>query len=171
MLRLVMLAGLLSAVDLNAQLDVLLKELSPKDARVLGWSWRLTPALPAEWPPKGSEGPVVQYAYAAGMDLSVRDGERNSAPFARVEHAVDGAVKVVQLTKSLEQPQIQGVRPISRDEAALQSGDLLAPARAGQLSSLRVPWCTWKKYHGVVAQHLVAKHPAFFAALACESAK
>lgn len=136
----------------------------------MSWDLRLTPALPAQWPPTSNSAPVVRYAYGAAFDPSIH-GERNSAPFAMVEIAGDGATKVTQLTKALEQLEIQGVRPITKGEAELQSGDLIAPARAGQMSSLRVPWCTWKRNHGVVSKHLEQKHAAFFEALQCDSVK
>lgn len=171
MTRLLVL-GVLMAADVSAQLDALWKSLEPKAGeRPLSWSVRLTPALPAEWTPKSNDAPVVRYAYAAGFDPSVSDGERTTPPFAKLEIAPDGTTKVTKLLETVGKLEIQGVKPISRGEADLQSGDLLEPARKGQLSSLRVPWCTWKKYHGVVAQHLAARHPAFFDALACETIK
>ena len=170
MTRLLVL-GVLMAADLSAQLDALWRSLEPKGGRKVTWAVRLTPALPAEWTPKSNDAPVVRYAYAAAFDPSLSDGERTSPPFARLEIAPDGTTRVTKLTDTLGKLEIQGVKPITRSEADLQSGDLIEPARKGQLSSLRVPWCTWKKRHAVVARHLAAQHPAFFDALACETIK
>lgn len=171
MTRLLVL-GVLMAADVTAQLDAMWKSLEPKGSeRPLSWTVRLTPALPAEWTPKSNDAPVVRYAYAAAFDPSLSDAERTSPPFAKLELGPDGTTRVTKLADSLGKVEVQGFSPISKSEAELQAGDLIEPARKGQMTFLRVPWCSWKKHHGVVAQHLAAKHPAFFEALACETIK
>jgi hypothetical protein len=171
---LVVLAMLASAPDVTAQVEAVWKPLQPRvaaNARPVGWSWRLTPAIPAEWPPKSNAAPVIRYAYAAAFDPSISDGERTSAPFASVELAPDGAAKVTAISKELGKLEIQGVQPITKDEAERLKSDLVEPARAGQMSNLRVSWCLWLKYNGVVGAQLKAKHPSFFDALECSSVK
>lgn len=170
MTRLLLLA-VLTAADVSSQLDALWKSLEPKSERPMSWSVRLTPAVPSRWTPRSNDAPVVRYAYAAAIDPSLMDGERTSAPFAKLEIEADGTTTVSKLSPVLGPLELQGVKPISRSEADLMAADLIEPARKGQMSSMRVQWCTWKKYHGVVAQHLAAKHPAFFDALACDTVK
>ncbi|MFO0599470.1 MAG: hypothetical protein U0228_29460 [Myxococcaceae bacterium] len=164
------LMGVLAVVEPNAQLEAIWKTLKPDTAAAkvpISWSWRLTPAIPAEWPAK-PPATVVRYAYAVAMDISISDGERNSAPFARLEIAPDGTTKVTALVKTLGPSEIQGVKPITREEAAKQSGDGVDVARAGSLEKLNELWCTWRRYHGVVGSKLEPMHQAFFAALACK---
>lgn len=153
------------AADVSAQLDALWKSLEPKGGRKVTWAVRLTPALPAEWTPRSNDAPVVRYAYASEFDPSISDGARTSPPFARLELAPDGTTRVTKLVETLGELELEGPNP------DLPSDDLIGPARKGQLSSLRVPWCAWKKRHAVVARHLAAMHRAFFDALACETIK
>ena len=159
------------ASDVTAQLDPVWKSVLPKatPGPPVIWGYRLSPAVPAEWPMTTKEGAVVRYAFGAAQDVSLRDGERVSAPFALVELAPDGSATVKQLTKSLEKIEVQGVRPITREAAEAQSGDLVEAARTGQSAALRKTWCAWKKNNGVAARHVVARHTAFFAALQCEA--
>ncbi|MFT3707988.1 MAG: hypothetical protein QM817_10065 [Archangium sp.] len=171
---LIVIATLGSAPDATAQVEAVWKPLKPVEkptSRPSGWSWRLTPALPAEWPPKSNAATVIRYAFAAAQDPLIRDGEPTTPPFASIEIAPDDSVKVTALTKSLGATQIQGFKPITKDEADRLSADLLEPARAGQMSNLRVSWCLWLKYNGVVGAQLKAKHAAFFDALDCSSVK
>ena len=165
-----LLLGVLMAADVSSQLDAMWKSLEPRSERPVSWSVHLTPALPAEWTPKSNDAPVVRYAFASGFDPSLSDGARTTPPFAKLEIAPDGTTRVTKLAP-LGAVEVQGMKPISASEAELISADLIEPARKGQMSSMRVQWCTWKKYNGVVAQHLAAKHPAFFGALACATIK
>ena len=73
--------------------------------------------------------------------------------------------------KQLGPTEPQGFSPITKDEADRLSKDLIEPARAGQMSNLRAPWCLWLKYNGVVGAQLAARHKSFFDALECSSVK
>lgn len=174
MLRALLMLTVLSASDVTPQIEAIWKGLRPGEitGRPTSWSWRMTPAVPAEWPPKSNAAPVIRYVYAAMADPTVlRDAERTSPPFASVEIAADGTAKVSALVKELGATEPQGFKPVTKDEAERLKADLIEPARAGQMSSMRAQWCTWLRYNGVVGQHLAAKHKSFFDALECSAVK
>lgn len=170
---LLVIAMLAAAPDVTAEVDAIWKPLQPAPVtgKPTSWSWRLTPAIPAEWTPKSNSAPVIRYAYAAMFDPSLHDGERTTAPFAMIEIAPDGSTKVSGTMKTLGKLEVQGVKPITKDEADRMKGDLIEPARAGQMGSLRMPWCLWLRYNGVVGADLKTRHPEFFAALKCDEMK
>lgn len=142
---------------------------APKHPGVM-WSYRVAPPLPSEWPmtPKST---LVRWVFAAGMDVGLHDAERVAAPWARVDVAADGTSNLTVISKALEGNDIQGVKPITKAEADMvpkvfETDEAL---RAGDVASVKEPWCRWLRYNGVIATKLKPKHEAFFTALACDA--
>lgn len=130
------------------------------------WRFRVSPPLPADWPmtPKSA---VVYWVYAGGFDVSVHDGERVAAPWARIDEQPDGTRALTVLSKALEGDAIQGVKPISKAEAE-QVGTVFSTAaalRANDTAALKAAWAGWLRYNGVIASKLRPRHEAFFAAM------
>jgi hypothetical protein len=157
------------------ELDPLWKATGKPDAPAppgVSWRYSLTPPLPAAWPLE-ADGTVVTYVYASGFDAQLRDGERIAAPWARIDQRRGVKARVSRLAGRLEIVGVQGVRPITRDEAALQQKafDTADALRRGQLDALAGPWCAWLRAHGTIADRLRPLHPAFFGALPCQPAR
>jgi len=135
----------------------------------LSWRLRVTPPFPASWPPK-PDAPLVSYAYGAALDLTLRDAERISAPFAKVETPASGAPRVTPLAQVLEVVDTQGFHPVGADEAQrAQAAFATGPAlRAGKLDEARPAWCAWWRGNGAIVAQLREQHAAFLDALACD---
>jgi hypothetical protein len=157
----------------DAQLEAAWKKVAkPKAQREPGpmWSLSVGPPLPSEWPmtPKGT---LVRWVFAAAMDIGLHDGERVGSAWARVDLAADGTETVTVVATALEDLGVQGVRPITKEQAAelraaFTSEDAL---RAGELTKVKAPFCRWAGFNGVIAARLKAHHAAFFKALACDA--
>lgn len=155
-----------------------LVEESAKDV-LKGTSWRsrITPPFPAAWPPDGS-GAVDYYAYAFAFDPRIADGERLGAPWARIRvEGRSGEPRLELLARTVQERGIQGVRPLSPNEAAVMRD---APALEEKLLSLLVSrrpfpfaaddvrqyYCLWAGLNAV-AEELRPSHAAFFEWLGC----
>lgn len=161
-------------MDLETLIDPAWKQIAPKPAVTskgpgVMWNFRVAPPMPSEWPmtPKST---LVRWVYASGMDMQISDGQRVAGPWARVVTTADGTSKLEVLSKALEGNDIQGVKPISSTDADIvgkvfETDEAL---RAGDLATLKGPWCRWLRYNGVIAAKLKPKHQAFFTALACD---
>lgn len=154
-----------------AQLDALFAETKqPADNSpppgVL-WKWRLTPPFPVAWPLTAST-PLRQYAFGAGMDLMLRDGERIAKPWATVD-AVGAKKTVKRVADALAPLGTQGVRPLKAEEVkALQTLDgAAATLRKGDLAAVKDGYCLWLRVNGVVGAVVAKEHAAFVTALGC----
>lgn len=170
----VLLAAVVTAAwsfPFAAQLEPTWRALGkPSDGAPPGlvWQLRVTPPFPEAWPlPEG--GRLISYAYGGAFDAALRDAERISPPFAKVEQPADGAPVITSLRPSLSVAETQGFHPISKQEAELQqsvfdTGPLL---RAGKLEAARPGWCAWLSNHGAIVAQVREQHAAFLEALAC----
>jgi len=130
------------------------------------WRWVLTPPLPTAWPvtPKAK---LVRHVYAHGQDMMLRDGVRVAAPWAVVD-VTTTKPKVARLSDAVKPIGTQGVRPLTKDEVAVQQQPSTDSAlRRSDLAAVRARYCLWLKTSGVIAQHVQAQHQAFFDALKC----
>jgi len=153
-------------------LDPLWKTLKKSEGdRKPGLMWRMsvTPPFPAAWPMK-KDGALVSYAYGSAMDLTLRDAERISPPFAKVIEPAKGKPTVTPLSKELTVVDTQGFHPISKEAAALQEQAFaVGPAlRGGKLDQVRAAWCAWRNNNGAIVAQVREQHAAFLEALACD---
>lgn len=144
-----------------------------------GTSWRprVSPPFPVAWPPAGGGG-VDYYAYAFSFDPRLADGEHVGAPWARVRvEGRRGEPRLEVLTKRIEDRGIQGVRPLSQQEAAvLRETDALEEKLLSILVSrqrwpivaddVREYYCLWVSVNAV-AKDIRPRHEAFFTWLDC----
>ncbi len=86
----------------------------------VGWEYRISPPFPEAWPPKGT-GRVFYYAYAAGRELGLVDGERFGPVWARVTvNARPGSPPQVEiLTREIKVLGTVGVGPLMIAEARI----------------------------------------------------
>jgi len=145
------------------------------------WRYRISPPLPSHWPPDGSLQ-LIYYVYAAGLSpRRLIDGEYVAAPWGRVE--VDprgtGGPKFRRLSEKLREIGIQGVRPLTHEEAAIFQKEATAegylatltslPDENGKaLSMLRQYFCTWCQLNGHIVREIRPAHEKFFLWLGCK---
>ena len=152
----------------------------PTDRPGVCWSWRLSPPLPSEWPPR-KESRLVYYAFAEGFDLNIMDGVRVAAPWARLEIPVSGSAPplLTPLLDSVKELGIQGVRPISADELAKSGGWEPIETVLGKLMAhpdeadrtrerLSAYYCFWSRNNGVISEAIRPYHEKFFDWLKCQ---
>ncbi len=108
-------------------------------------------------------------ARRAGRTPDIRDGVRVSAAWAKLVLGTD-APALTRVSPALKELGIQGVRPISAEQAheQLRAYQAAAELRAGKLEAIRGAYCLWASNNGVIAESIKAEHAAFFAALACK---
>jgi hypothetical protein len=137
------------------------------------WREALAPVVPSSWPPNGV---VVRYVYARAIG-GISDGERIAAPFARIVSAPGAAPRVETLATSLIDLGVQGVRPVRASELPARSLDEVeaevialtaAAATSPPPSAIKTAYCFWKKFNGVIADPIAARHREFFGWLACQ---
>ncbi len=127
------------------------------------WQWRLTPYLPSEWPPSATTT-WTRYAYGAGRDPQLADGERISAPWGRIDSR-DGAATFTQLRKDVSPKAIQGTGPIRPEVAAPLRSSEAVNARVITLAGLPDPglpdtgetqafYRAWFALNGVIADEI-----------------
>ncbi len=150
---------------------------SPRDS--VSWSYRITPPLPASWPP-GGKGQVCYYAFAGGLRPALADAEVVAAPWARVVMDATGRQNpgLEILTPQLQELGIQGVRPLTKEEISIWdsrdaveqeiyglSRSVTRPDGAGRLKEF---YCLFLKTHGAVGKAVRSRHREFFDWLGCE---
>ncbi|MBZ5565159.1 MAG: hypothetical protein LAP13_22400 [Acidobacteriia bacterium] len=144
----------------------------------ISWEYRISPPFPETWPPKGT-GRVFYYAYAAGRELSIVDGERLGPVWARVAvNAKTGSPPHVEiLTREIKILGTVGVRPLTNDEVRIfQQGDAVEKQIHAVLSqtdlkgldakAVRGYYCAWCQNTGMDEQ-IRKLHPEFFKWLSC----
>ena len=154
----------------------------PKGLQGIFWQYVISPPFPSMWPPD-SNSSLCFYLYAVGHDIRGRlaDGAHVSAPWGRVEVDLRSKTpsKFKPLTSKLKAIGIQGVRPVSKDEAAVYERREFAETYLGTLTTfpdekekavldLKKYYCTWFNHNGVIAKELHAHHKEFFHWLGCE---
>jgi len=155
-------------------------EESAKDlTKGTSWQPRVSPPFPLAWPPDGS-GAVDYYAYAFSFDPRLADGERLGAPWARVRvEGRRGEPGLELLTKRIEDRGIQGVRPLSKQEAAIVRDSAAVEEKLLSILVSRQRWpiladdvreyyCLWVSVNAVT-KDIRPHHEAFFAWLDCRS--
>ena len=137
------------------------------------WSPRLTPPLPAVWPPDGKGGYVV-HAFAAAMRPSLHDGEEVAAPWIRFQLG-GGALESRDLG-TLRRLGMQGVRPLNAAEAEVaRTADaaeqavvaLTKTTRSDPAPLVKRYYCQWASNNAVIGAELKRLHAGFFTALGC----
>jgi len=133
------------------------------------WQWRLTPYLPSTWPPSATTT-WTRYAYGAGRDPQLADGERISAPWGRIDFR-DSAATFTQLGKDVSPKALQGPGPIRPEDAAPLRNSEAVNARVITLTGLPDPglpetretqafYRAWFGLNGVIADE-IGLPPAF----------
>lgn len=138
---------------------------------------RLSPPIPAVWPPTGKGGYFV-YAFAAGPRPSLHDGEEVGAPWARA--TIDGANQRVDDLGQLKRLGMQGVRALGAPETEIAHTADAAAQVVVTLTRTPAPkpvpkpapivqryYCQWSFYNAVVAAELQRLHPDFWKWLGC----
>ncbi len=144
------------------------------------WSLRVTPPLPATWPPDGS-GAVVVYGYAAGMNFNLRDGEYVAAPWGKIAipGSGDGALTIAAIGDRFEPLGPHGVRPLAGDELEIaRSGGKAAEAVLNRAASRDTSpddlisryYCQWLRDSGA-GEPVKQRHPAFVTWLGCKAGR
>ncbi len=175
--------------DFKELLDAQWKNIKPVVAvqpgedpgRGVFWEYRISPPFPSHWPPDGSLQ-LIYYVYAGGSSpLRLIDGEYVAAPWGRVE--VDprgsGGPKFMSLSKKLKEIGIQGVKPLTKEEAAFFEKEAAAEAYLATLTSLpdenekdvrmvRQYFCAWFQFNGHIVREIRPAHEQFFRWLGCK---
>jgi hypothetical protein len=139
---------------------------------------RLSPPVPATWPPTGKGGYYV-YAFAAGARPSVHDGEEVAAPWARA--VIDGTNQRVEDLGQLKRLGMQGVRPLSGSTVEILKTAEAAEQEVVALTRTAAPksgppkpapvvqryYCQWSFDNAVIAAELQRLHPDFWKWLGC----
>jgi hypothetical protein len=154
-------------------------ERSPADGPALFWEFRISPPMPARWPPAGDRR-VVRYLYATCRDPQVSDGIRVAAPWGRLGFSggEPGSPAFVRLSESIRGIGIQGVRPISKEEglvyktadraeAALETLERMPNEEDSGTRMLRDYYRTWCSHNGVMVNELSTTHNPFFRWTGC----
>ncbi len=135
------------------------------------WIHAVTTWLPSEWPPTPR---TVWSRYAYALDVSMDGVSGVSAPYARVERAA-GDAKVgtlIPMGKKLERIGRHPVRPHAGWKYTLEDErrmldfalalDKLPPADSRSGIGLVSYYQSWRLGHAEIAEHLRARHQAFF---------
>ncbi len=152
---------------------------NPGSAAWIGWSYQISPPIPAAWPPDG-KGVLYYYAYATGFQpAALIDAERLGPVWARVKVDATGqeALQVEVLAKEINVVGTIGVRPLTQEEIAVyDTGDAVAAqvceasrktdAKGLDAPSVRKYYCAWSKDSGV-GENIRRYHPEFFKWLGC----
>ena len=137
------------------------------------WNYRITVPFPSFWPP-ASGNALVYYAVPYGINLArLVDAEFVGAPWARITVQKDSPPQVELLEKKVVKIGIQGVRPITQKEKEIYRSEKMVIGYLGEISSLpddsapeakalRDFYGFWKSHNGVLADHLLEHHRAFF---------
>jgi hypothetical protein len=163
--------------SVRARVTQVVEESAKEVAKGTSWRPRVSPPFPLAWPPDGG-GAVDYYAFAFSFDPRLADGERLGAPWARVRvEGRSGDPRLEILTRRIEDRGIQGVRPLSKQEAAvLRDTAAMEEKLLGILVSrqrwpiaaddVREYYCLWVGLNAV-ARDIRPRHEAFFAWLDC----
>ena len=141
----------------------------------VSWDYYVSPPFPAQWPPDADHR-FFYYIYAMGHNpQNLSDGSYISAPWGRIEEVRPGNIppKFIRLSKKLIEIGIQGVHPISHEEALTYEKREAAETYLGTLSLipnendkgaqlLREYFCTWCRHNGVIAEEIRKLHKPFF---------
>jgi hypothetical protein len=145
------------------------------------WSFAISPAIPAAWPPNGS-GVVHYYAYARAVNpMMLMDGEFTAAPWARltVDTTRQGSNPAIEiLMTEVREIGIQPVRPITAKEQALFEKDHLADDELRAMSQrTSAGWFrarlarrylrAWCDLNSTIAALLRRRHKPFFRWAGC----
>lgn len=152
-----------------------LRAIEAKQASKMSSTVRLTPPLPAAWPPNGR---TFVYAYAARFDPSLHDAERTTPPWGRLVITNDAgraALAFDERATQLGAAEPQGFRPVGKDDPIVAQQK---PAQASVLNAtseaaldavaVRAYYCAWFRYNGVVAARVRPRHAEFVRWLACK---
>ena len=152
---------------------------NPGSAAWIGWSYRISPPIPAAWPPDG-KGVLYYYAYATGFQpAALIDAERLGPVWARVKVDATGASapRLEVLAKEINVVGTIGVRPLTQEEITVyDTGDAVVAqvcevstkpdAKVLDAPSVRKYYCAWSKDSGV-GKDIRTYHPEFFRWLGC----
>jgi len=155
--------------------------LNKKDHDATVWTSRISPPLPAQWPP-GPDRKVVYYAYPEGMMLHGGDSLMIGKPWARVISVSSSQSNIRILRHSISKLETQGFRPLSNYEVAVMRSSTTGPARLMDLDTVpltgsddtrvvRDYYCSWLGGNGIIASKLQSSHSGFFTWLDCSSWK
>jgi hypothetical protein len=146
----------------------------------VGWSYSISPAIPAVWPPDG-KGLLYYYAYAYGLSPRFADAQLIAAPWGRVKVDVTGraAPSLEILNKQIEEIGPQGVRPLMAEEIAVLDTEDAVEKQLWELSrrtglggtaddSVKRYYRLWCQTNGTVAEKIRARHKQFFDWLGCQ---
>jgi hypothetical protein len=146
----------------------------------VSWNYYVSPPLPVQWPPDGDHR-FFYYIYAMGHDPNIYDGSRISAPWGRIEVVSSGNIppEFMRLSKKIIEIGIQGVRPVSREEALIykkrESAEtylltlaLLPHENDKNAQLLREYFCVWCRHNGVILEEIGKLHTPFFLWLGCK---
>jgi hypothetical protein len=145
------------------------------------WDYYVSPPFPAQWPPDADRR-FYYYIYAMGQNpQKLSDGSYLSAPWGRIEVVRKRNIPPIfmRLSKKLIEIGIQGVRPLSREEALIYENKEAAETYLGTLDSspaedsknaqlLREYFCTWCRHNGVISEEISKLHTPFFLWLRCK---
>lgn len=174
--------------SIQAKIEAIIQKEWPKISveskrQNLRWSYRLTPPIPSTWP-VSNKSKITTYAFAAGMDPELRDGEVIAAPWGQVEYTVGDieSLRFVQIASKVSELKIQGVRPLSTEESKILKNDWLAALHVS-LRTLSEPvkidgpleantkkeFCLWFRLNSVITEELKKKQLAsFYKSLGCD---
>lgn len=152
-----------------------LRAIEAKQASKISSTLRLTPPIPAAWPPNGR---TFVYTYAARFDPSLHDAERTTPPWGRLVITNDAgraALAFDELATQLGAAEPQGFRPVGKDDPIIaqqksaQASVLNATSEAAlDAVAVRAYYCAWFRYNGVVAARVRPRHADFVRWLACK---
>jgi hypothetical protein len=178
-----------SGIDMriSVSLDAEWKKLNPNSASPPGgppgrwWTYKISPPFPSVWPPT-PDLTLYYYVYANGRDFSggLVDGVYIAAPWARVEVDLKKSTdpKLEILSTKIKEIGMQGVRPLSEEEAAVYKLGETAEAYLGSLThlpdardrkvfDLRKYYCAWCRDSGVT-EEISPLHEGFIKWLGCK---
>lgn len=149
----------LPLTQVQSALDVTWRTLGSREE--IAWSAARTPFFPNEWPATPNTVWIsLVYAYGNDPASGLADGQRVSAPWARVEvSATAQTAHVIKLRDSLiDSGDVQGMRPLDQREfeAIRPAGDVSGPPdlAAANSEALRRYYAFWLRNHGAICRTL-----------------
>jgi hypothetical protein len=143
------------------------------------WSYRVSPPFPASWPPDPNRK-VNYYVYAVGNNLqrALTDGEQVAVPWALIVVSAE-ASELELLSDRLKEIGVQGVSPLTRDEAGVYAQadeaeqyllrlSSLPDDASSEIRMLKRYYCIWISYNGVIVGEIRPRQEAFITWLHCK---